>query len=640
MGDSPVSVQFLSDQSENFKHCENPVVNYEDPNFNISIPIFSIHGNHDDTSGFGALSALDLLSAPGLVNYFGKWEDCTSVEISPLLMCKGETYFALYGLSHLKDDRLARLFIDHNVELLVPDEHQSKWFNMLMLHQNRVDRGPKSFVTEDMLPPFLDLIIWGHEHECRIEPEYNAKHNFYVCQPGSSVATSLCEGESVRKHVATLSIYKKEFKIKPIRLNTVRPFIFASLALADCSIDLDGKFAPLKVQDYINERVEQLIDEAASQISGDSRQPIIPLIRLRVDYFDEKHMFNPIQFGLQFSGKVANPKDVVIFRKERQTAEKGKNNHFDDDMDVLKGIVNAEDQPGSIEKTMNKLIDRYFEQFAPHTDLRILSTNALQEVASRFTNANDTEALDIYTEHKRKELKKYLLKNCSDIGDIGNHILKFRKETVATGGHEIDAASASIEKHQPNKAVIKVSDSDEDTDTEVSFVPDVSSRRRKEQVVSTSKGRLTTGKERAASASTSRDKVTTGSRTRKGKVSDSDEDTDIEICFEPKGSHRGKGRAASTSRGKVTTGSRTRKGKVSDSDEDTDTEMSFEPEVSHRGKGRARGRARRGTTRGRGQKQPPSQQSIIQAFSQQSITSARKRVYDSDSSIEFPYPSD
>ena len=29
-------------------------VNYEDPNYNISIPVFSIHGNHDDPCGVGS----------------------------------------------------------------------------------------------------------------------------------------------------------------------------------------------------------------------------------------------------------------------------------------------------------------------------------------------------------------------------------------------------------------------------------------------------------------------------------------------------------------------------------------------------------------------------------------------------------
>ena len=27
------------------------MVNFEDPNYNISIPVFSIHGNHDDPAG-------------------------------------------------------------------------------------------------------------------------------------------------------------------------------------------------------------------------------------------------------------------------------------------------------------------------------------------------------------------------------------------------------------------------------------------------------------------------------------------------------------------------------------------------------------------------------------------------------------
>lgn len=30
-----------------------PAVNYEDPNLNVGIPVFSIHGNHDDPQGTG-----------------------------------------------------------------------------------------------------------------------------------------------------------------------------------------------------------------------------------------------------------------------------------------------------------------------------------------------------------------------------------------------------------------------------------------------------------------------------------------------------------------------------------------------------------------------------------------------------------
>lgn len=55
------------------------------------------------------------------------------------------------------------------------------------------------YLPESFLPDFLDLIVWGHEHECRIQPEFNSEQSFFVMQPGSSVATSLCAGEAVDK---------------------------------------------------------------------------------------------------------------------------------------------------------------------------------------------------------------------------------------------------------------------------------------------------------------------------------------------------------------------------------------------------------------------------------------------------------
>lgn len=44
------------------------------------------------------LCALDLLSAAGLVNHFGHSNSVERIEISPILMQKGNTKLALYGL--------------------------------------------------------------------------------------------------------------------------------------------------------------------------------------------------------------------------------------------------------------------------------------------------------------------------------------------------------------------------------------------------------------------------------------------------------------------------------------------------------------------------------------------------------------
>ena len=56
------------------------------------------------------ISSLDILSSAGFVNYFGKTLDLSEISISPLLMRKGKSLLAVYGLSHIKDARLVRLF--------------------------------------------------------------------------------------------------------------------------------------------------------------------------------------------------------------------------------------------------------------------------------------------------------------------------------------------------------------------------------------------------------------------------------------------------------------------------------------------------------------------------------------------------
>ena len=61
--------------------------------------------------------------------------------------------------------------------------------------------GPQEFVPEGMFDDSVDLVIWGHEHDCRIVPEPVAGKKYYITQPGSSVATSLADGEAIEKYV-------------------------------------------------------------------------------------------------------------------------------------------------------------------------------------------------------------------------------------------------------------------------------------------------------------------------------------------------------------------------------------------------------------------------------------------------------
>ncbi len=78
-GENAVELELLTRAEDNFTM---PVVNYMDPNLNIDIPVFAIHGNHDDPAGDGAYSAIDLLANAGLVNYFGKHQQVDNLQVS------------------------------------------------------------------------------------------------------------------------------------------------------------------------------------------------------------------------------------------------------------------------------------------------------------------------------------------------------------------------------------------------------------------------------------------------------------------------------------------------------------------------------------------------------------------------------
>ncbi|KAK3085189.1 meiotic recombination, partial [Teratosphaeriaceae sp. CCFEE 6253] len=93
-GEKPCELEMLSDASETFAGAFNHV-NYEDPDINVAIPVFSIHGNHDDPSGESGLAALDLLQMSGLVNYYGRTPESDNIHVKPVLLQKGNTKLAL-----------------------------------------------------------------------------------------------------------------------------------------------------------------------------------------------------------------------------------------------------------------------------------------------------------------------------------------------------------------------------------------------------------------------------------------------------------------------------------------------------------------------------------------------------------------
>lgn len=142
----------------------------------------------------------------------GCQEEVSSVKISPVLLAKGTTQLALYGLGSMRDERLNRMWREGKVGFLRPhedkkgrsrqsrrnksngtssdnddnsnggssssdeggslnnndtdaqDDDEDGFFNLFTLHQNRdLGRGTKNCVQEGMIPEWMDLCVWGHE---------------------------------------------------------------------------------------------------------------------------------------------------------------------------------------------------------------------------------------------------------------------------------------------------------------------------------------------------------------------------------------------------------------------------------------------------------------------------------------------
>ncbi|KDN37905.1 Metallo-dependent phosphatase, partial [Tilletiaria anomala UBC 951] len=344
LGDNPLPLEYISDPFDNaLGNYSFGAVNYEDGNFNVAIPVFSIHGNHDDPQGLGpdgALSALDILATAGLINYFGKTNlvvgrngpqnsSDRDIKIRPALLQKGTTKLALYGLGNLHDERLAMELRMRRVRMYQPVEDRDEYFHMLALHQNRVGHNPKAVVPEGIFDDSLHLLIWGHEHEERADPEQVPDKPYRICQPGSTVVTALSKGEDKPKCVVILKIHGRDYEVTKRELKSVRPFIIEDLDLEQEICErgiarLDNDKSKFEIQRMLENKITGLIDRARDQWKAKYEHlpqehvpdMPLPLIRLRVNY--EKHeVGNLARFGQKFVGQVANPKDLLGFNKKR-----------------------------------------------------------------------------------------------------------------------------------------------------------------------------------------------------------------------------------------------------------------------------------------------------------------------------------
>ncbi|CEL93287.1 unnamed protein product [Vitrella brassicaformis CCMP3155] len=474
-------------------------VTHEDPNLNIETPVFIVHGNHDDPSGDNNLSALDLLSTASLVNYFGKSEDLDNINVYPVLLRKGQTKVALYGLGNIRDERLHRAFSNVQVKFHVPkrsvavdndmgvdgssdgqEPGASEWFNLMVIHQNRYKghgggSTSKNCIHEAQLPQFLDLVIWCHEHDCLIDPVDSAQSHFHVVQPGSSVATSLAAGEALPKHVAILEISGENFRVVPKRLKTVRPFEFQEVSLSD-----EGELDPSDEEGIIallSQTVEALIErthkrqqeDQDEEPGGEARDPMLPLIRLKVEHSGYPTISNQ-RFGQQFVGKVANPDDILLFHKSRRANKDAASSTVRARRNKAIPNLVIEDTEDADGKEIQDIIFTYIEK---EGFLDILSEPQLNLAIQDYVLKMETSAIDkfvgIMLDKTRSQIKPQLSTDAQKVRDdiiqlAKQHAQKVRADRVGGNDQQQGVGAAADDQSSSGAAPRGGMDIDQEAD--------------------------------------------------------------------------------------------------------------------------------------------------------------------------------
>jgi double-strand break repair protein MRE11 len=430
----------FGDRDIRFQQLRTPYsksANFEDPNRNIDMPIFMIHGNHDDPGGeYGCpstMAAADMLETNLLVNYFGKVDNVDEeIEIRPLLFQKGASKVALYGLGNISDERLFRMFESKKVKFLAPPNHE-EYFHVFAIHQNRfrgaaAGQRAKNCVHLSFLPSFLNLVVWAHEHECIPSPEHSVECGFYVLQSGSSIQTSLSQSEQAPKHVFLLEIQGSDFRIRAIPLLTVRTLVMDEIVLPG-NIALNSN----QSEDLMASKVEQLLRRGAAETStrlallGTSRsapsmfspiQPELPLVRLRVhvppspdlqDRVGNVHILNQ-KFGRQFTGKIANPGEILhVISKSKSRLGSGSK-----DQGVVSLAIEDEEQVSASAVDVQTIIFNYLGGEQGEALLNALTEPDFNDAVQDYVHRNDTGAIERFLKSQISEMNKLVVESNVD----------------------------------------------------------------------------------------------------------------------------------------------------------------------------------------------------------------------------------
>jgi double-strand break repair protein MRE11 len=247
-------------------------------------------------------------------------------------------------------------------------------------------------------------------------------------QPGSTVATSLSEGESKPKHVFVLEIRGLQFRCTPIPLRCIRPFGLRNITLStDAKIDPSAADSESRVAKYLEKCVRELIDVTKRARLGENIPETLrpppsmykPLIRLKVNHEGFTTISNA-RFGSIFAEEVANPNDILLFWKP---VKRGTTSDFSTmPMDEHEANMNNMIMPGRGGGASEIRVETLVAEQLKLAQLTLLEEETLTRGLEEFVEGDSSAIKETITQalenSQRVVGKSVTIKNIKDIDRI------------------------------------------------------------------------------------------------------------------------------------------------------------------------------------------------------------------------------
>jgi double-strand break repair protein MRE11 len=99
-------------------------------------------------------------------------------------------------------------------------------------------------------------------------------------------------------------------------------------------------------------------------------------------------MSNPIRFGQEFQGRIANPRDVLVFHRSKKLASRGTKVSIDEPE------LSIDDPALSISEKLAKVrVQTLVQEYLAAQELQLLGEMGMSDAIQTFVDKDDTHAI-------------------------------------------------------------------------------------------------------------------------------------------------------------------------------------------------------------------------------------------------------